>query len=246
MIESRPPVARPTNRGWIGSLLLAVCTIALAISADARADPAAAAKSASSSTARQSAREPERKEPKMEIATLGGGCFWCVEAVFEPLVGVEKVVSGYSGGRGSNPSYEQVSNGDTGHAEVVQVTFDPKVIPYRDVLEIFFAFHDPTTLNRLGGDVGTQYRSAIFTHSAGQQAEAGKVIADLTAKKVFGKPIVTEVTPFQAFYPAEDYHQEYFRNNANQPYCQVVIAPKVAKLRAKYASRLKKSEAGSS
>ncbi|MGH7724476.1 MAG: peptide-methionine (S)-S-oxide reductase MsrA [Candidatus Eiseniibacteriota bacterium] len=182
----------------------------------------------------------------MEVATLGGGCFWCVEAVFEPLEGVQKVISGYSGGKTPNPTYEQVCSGESGHAEVVQVTFDPAVIPYRDVLEIFFAFHDPTTLNRQGADSGTQYRSVIFTHSAEQKATAEKFMAELTANKVFPRPIVTQVVPFQAFYPAEAYHQEYYRNNANQPYCQVTIAPKVAKLRAKYASRLKKSAAGSS
>jgi peptide-methionine (S)-S-oxide reductase len=178
-----------------------------------------------------------------ETATLAGGCFWCVEAVFEPLEGVEKVVSGYTGGQRPHPSYEAVCTGATGHAEAVQVTFDPEVISYRDVLEIFFAFHDPTTLNRQGPDQGTQYRSAIFTHSPEQKLVAEETIARLNADKVFPGPIVTEVTPLAAFYPAEEYHQGYYRRNPNQGYCQAMIGPKVAKLRAKYGARLKKSAA---
>ncbi len=178
-----------------------------------------------------------------EIATFAGGCFWCLEAVFEQLEGVEKVVSGYSGGRIPNPTYTHVCTGTTGHAEVVQITFDPAVISYRDLLEIFFAFHDPTTLNRQGHDVGTQYRSAIFYHSRQQQAAAEQVIADLDAQKVFDQPIVTEVAPLNAFFPAEDYHQGYFRVNPGQGYCQATIAPKVAKLRAGYRARLKHANA---
>lgn len=178
-----------------------------------------------------------------ETATLAGGCFWCVEAVFEPLEGVEKVVSGYTGGRQPNPSYEAVCTGVTGHAEAVQVTFDPSVLPYRDVLEIFFAFHDPTTLNRQGPDQGTQYRSAIYTHTPEQKLVAEETIAKLNADKVFPAAIVTEVTPLGTFYPAEDYHQGYYRRNPGQGYCQAMIGPKVAKLRVKYGSRLKKSAA---
>ena len=180
-----------------------------------------------------------------ETATLAGGCFWCLEAVFEQLEGVECVVSGYTGGRVLNPSYEHVCSGGTGHAEVVQVTFDPQVISYRDLLEIFFAFHDPTTLNRQGHDVGTQYRSAIFYHSPEQKAAAEAVIAELTEQRTFDDPIVTEVTPVAEFYPAEGYHQGYYRGNSNQPYCRATITPKVTKLRQKYAARLKKSGAPS-
>ena len=176
-----------------------------------------------------------------ESATLAGGCFWCLDAIFEPLEGVDSVVSGYSGGRHPNPSYEAVCTGVTGHAEVVQVTFDPAVLSYADLLELFFAFHDPTTLNRQGPDAGTQYRSAIFTHSDAQQATAEAMVARLTAEQVFPGPIVTEIVPFVEFYTAEAYHQGYYRRNPEQGYCQAMIGPKVAKLRAKYAARLKKS-----
>lgn len=169
-----------------------------------------------------------------EIATLAGGCFWCLEAVFELLRGVEKVESGYTGGTVPNPSYEQVCSGTTGHAEAVRITFDPEVIAFRDLLEVFFAIHDPTTLNRQGNDVGSQYRSAIFTHSPGQKAVAGEVTAGLAVA-----PVVTEIAPAGVFYPAENYHQEYFRHHGEQPYCQLVVAPKVAKLRAKFKTRLK-------
>jgi peptide-methionine (S)-S-oxide reductase len=175
-----------------------------------------------------------------EIATLGGGCFWCVETVFNNLQGVESAVSGYSGGAAPNPSYKQVCSGTTGHAEVVQVTFDPSVVSFRQILEVFFTIHDPTTLNRQGNDIGTQYRSAIFYHSPEQKATAEEVIREFTSAKMWGNPIVTEVTPFQAFYPAEDYHQRYFENNPDQPYCRMVVAPKVAKFRKHYLSRLKK------
>jgi peptide-methionine (S)-S-oxide reductase len=178
-------------------------------------------------------------EHRSETTTLAGGCFWCLEAVFERLKGVERVVSGYSGGDVPRPTYEQVSTGTTGHAECVQVTFDPAVLPYRDLLHIFFAFHDPTTMNRQGPDEGTQYRSAIFWHDPGQQAAARQVIAELTKGGVFDAPIVTEVTRFTVFYPAESYHQGYYDQNQAQPYCRVVISPKVAKLRRLYADRLK-------
>jgi len=174
-----------------------------------------------------------------EIATLGGGCFWCLEAVFEQLRGVERVVSGYAGGSPPKPSYELVCTGTTGHAEVTQVTFDPRVITFRDLLGVFFVIHDPTQLNRQGADTGTQYRSVVFTHSPEQEVAARDVIATLERDGVYDRPIVTEVTPLPAFYPAEGYHQEYYRRNARQPYCQAVIAPKVAKLRAAYLERLK-------
>jgi peptide-methionine (S)-S-oxide reductase len=174
-----------------------------------------------------------------EVATLGGGCFWCLEAVYEELRGVEKVESGYSGGTVPDPTYRQVCTGTTGHAEVVQVTFDPEVVSFEEILEVFFTIHDPTTLNRQGADVGTQYRSAIFYHDEEQRRVAEEVIAELEARHLWDNPIVTEVTPFDAFYRAEDYHQEYYRNNPEQPYCQVVIAPKVAKFRSKYLAKLK-------
>jgi len=174
-----------------------------------------------------------------EVATLAGGCFWCLEAVFEQLQGVEKVVSGYAGGTQPDPTYKQVCTGRTGHAEVVQVTFDPATLSYRDLLELFFAFHDPTTLNRQGHDEGTQYRSAVFFATAEQERMAHEVIAALTREQVFDRPIVTEVAPLLKFYPAEDYHQGYYRENPEQPYCRATISPKVAKLRSKYLARLK-------
>ena len=175
-----------------------------------------------------------------EVATLAGGCFWCLEAVFDELKGVESVESGYSGGHDQSPSYAQVCDGDTGHAEVVQVTFDPQVLSYKDLLTVFFTIHDPTTLNRQGNDVGTQYRSAIFYHNEEQKKIAEDVMQEVGAAKIWDHPIVTEVTPFDKFYMAEDYHQEYFKNNPFQGYCRVVIAPKVTKFRHKFADRLKK------
>jgi peptide-methionine (S)-S-oxide reductase len=165
----------------------------------------------------------------MELTTLGSGCFWCTEAVFQQLKGVESVVSGYSGGHVENPSYEQVTTGRTGHAEVCQIKFDPEQISYEELLEVFFDTHDPTTLNRQGNDVGTQYRSAIFYHSEEQREIAERVKAELDTKGVWKNPIVTEITPFEKFYQAEDYHQNYFRNNPNQGYCRMVIAPKLDK-----------------
>ena len=175
----------------------------------------------------------------LETATLGAGCFWCVEAVFDDLKGVEDVVSGYSGGQTENPTYRQVCDGTTGHAEVAQITFDPDVISFKDVLHVFFAVHDPTTMNRQGNDIGTQYRSAIFYHSEEQKRVVEEVIYEITKEGVFDDPIVTEVTPFEKFWQAEDYHQEYFANNPNQPYCVGVVAPKVAKFRKKYVNSLK-------
>jgi peptide-methionine (S)-S-oxide reductase len=174
-----------------------------------------------------------------ETATLAGGCFWCIETVFNQLRGVESAVSGYMGGHTANPTYKDICNGDTGHAEVVQVTFDPHVISYRELLDVFFTLHDPTQLNRQGNDVGTQYRSAIFWHTPEQRSEAEAAIAELSASGRCGAPIVTEVTEAATFYPAEDYHQRYFEQNPYQPYCQFVVAPKVAKARAKYSARLK-------
>lgn len=174
-----------------------------------------------------------------EIATLGGGCFWCLEAVFEQLKGVEKVESGYVGGIVANPTYHQVCSGQTGHAEVVQITFDPSVVSYQEILDVFFAIHDPTTIDRQGADVGTQYRSVIFFHSGEQQKAAQERIAALNAAKIWNAPIVTQVVPFKVFYPAEDYHQGYFRGNPNQPYCQAVVSPKVAKFRKQFLAKLK-------
>jgi peptide-methionine (S)-S-oxide reductase len=176
---------------------------------------------------------------QQEIATLGGGCFWCTEAVFSELKGVEKVESGYSGGTVSNPSYEQVCTGRTGHAEVVQITYDPNVISFKELLEIFFTLHDPTTLNRQGADVGTQYRSIILYHDKTQKTTAEQVIKQMQSTGVWDRPFVTQVNPFLAFYKAEDYHQQYFKQNQRQGYCQLVIAPKVAKLRKQFHERLK-------
>ena len=175
-----------------------------------------------------------------ELATVAGGCFWCLEAVFEQLQGVENVESGYAGGSTVDPTYHQVCNGNTGHAEVVQVTFDPAVISYRDILGVFFAIHDPTTLNRQGADVGTQYRSAVFYHNPDQKRVAEELIAESNKEGIWSKPIVTEVAPLSKFYHAEDYHQGYFRGNPGQPYCSAVVGPKVAKFRQKFAGRLKK------
>jgi peptide-methionine (S)-S-oxide reductase len=175
-----------------------------------------------------------------EVATLAGGCFWCLEAVFDDLKGVDSVESGYMGGKTVNPSYEEVCSGETGHAEVAQLTFDPKQVSFREILEVFFVIHDPTTLNRQGNDVGTQYRSAIFYHSAEQKAAAEQVIANMGAAKIYEDPIVTEVVPASKFYVAEDYHQEYFRRNAAQPYCAFVVKPKVAKFRKHFLEKLKK------
>ena len=178
-------------------------------------------------------------ERTLETATLGGGCFWCLEAVYRELTGVERVVSGYAGGRMPDPSYDAVCSGATGHAEVVQITFDPAVISYRDLLEVFFTIHDPTTLNRQGGDVGTQYRSAILFHDEAQRATAEQVKAEIAASGLWSDPIVTEIAPLEKFFAAEDYHQEYFARNPYQPYCMAVVAPKVAKFRKQHLARLR-------
>src|SRR5579864_141213 len=175
----------------------------------------------------------------VDVATLAGGCFWCTEAMFDQLKGVVKVESGYSGGNTPNPSYEDVCNGDTGHAESIQITFDPSVLSYADLLRIFFTTHDPTTLNRQGADVGTQYRSSVFYHNPEQERTARQVIQEFENSKVWKRPIVTEVAPYKEFYKAEDYHQEYYARNSRQPYCRVVIEPKIAKLREHYRERLK-------
>lgn len=174
-----------------------------------------------------------------EVATLAGGCFWCLEAVYDDMKGVTKVVSGYMGGSVANPSYEAVCTGRTGHAEVVQVTFDPAVMSFHNLLEVFFAIHDSTTLNRQGADVGTQYRSAIFYHGDEQKQASEAFISELTAQHAYQNPIVTAVVPLTTFYPAEAYHQDYFLNNPNQPYCRAIVAPKVNKFRKSYAERVK-------
>lgn len=206
------------------SLLLVVCAVALLLVG---------------STAVQ-AQKSEKTKPKKEIATLAGGCFWCLEAVYVELKGVDKVVSGYSGGTVANPTYKQVTSGTTGHAEVVQITFDPQIITYKELLEVFFTIHDPTSLNRQGADIGTQYRSAIYYHSPEQQATAEKVIADLTAAQIWKNKIVTEVTKLDVFYKAEDYHQNYYALNPDQAYCRMVIEPKVIKFRKQFLPKLKK------
>lgn len=175
-----------------------------------------------------------------EVATLGGGCFWCTEAVFSLLRGVHEIYPGYSGGNIEYPTYKQVSTGTTGHAEVVQMIFDPEIISFKDILEIFFTIHDPTTLSRQGSDVGTQYRSVIFYHDKKQKATSEKVIIEITEKRIWNAPIVTQVEPFKAFYKAEDYHKDYFMHHLEQPYCRFIIKPKIVKLRRDYLDRLRK------
>jgi peptide-methionine (S)-S-oxide reductase len=180
------------------------------------------------------------REPDREVATLGGGCFWCLEAVFKDLKGIESVVSGYAGGHVESPTYEQVCGGRTGHAEVVQLTYDPAVVSFRDLLDVFFTIHDPTTKDRQGADVGPQYRSIVLYHGSEQKAEAERAIADLREKGIWRAPVVTELVPLETFYPAEAYHQDYFEQNPRQRYCQIVIAPKVAKFRKEFLARLKR------
>lgn len=179
------------------------------------------------------------EQERFEIATLAGGCFWCLEAVYNELKGIEEVISGYTGGKIPNPSYESVCSGRTGHAEAIHIKFNPKVISYKELLEIFFTIHDPTTLNRQGNDIGTQYRSSIFYHSLEQKLTAETVIAEIEKLKIWDKPIVTELKPFDVFYAAEEHHQRFYERNPNQGYCQVIIAPKVSKFRKKYFSKLK-------
>jgi peptide-methionine (S)-S-oxide reductase len=186
--------------------------------------------------------ETAREAPRpTEIATLGGGCFWCTEAILSELVGVSSVTSGYAGGTVPSPTYEQVCTGRTGHAEVVQVTFDPSVVSYHDLLTVFLTTHDPTSLNRQGNDVGTQYRSVIFWHSPTQRATAEQVIGELESAQLWKRKIVTELAPFTEFYPAEEYHRDYFRRNPGSGYCRAIIAPKVSKFRKQFAARLKPS-----
>ena len=178
------------------------------------------------------------QQSNQAMATLAGGCFWCLEAVYQQLRGVKKVVSGYSGGSLANPSYKLVCTGTTGHAEAVQITYDPQELSYREILEVFFTIHDPTTLNRQGADVGTQYRSAIFYYNSEQKEIAQQVMNEITTQRIYDHPLVTELKPLDVFYPAEDYHQNYYQDNSYQPYCQFVISPKVAKFRKKYAEKL--------
>jgi peptide-methionine (S)-S-oxide reductase len=212
-----------------------------------RKEGAAPSTNASTPAARGSTAMATRAIPPTEIpsgkavATLGGGCFWCLEAVYDDLDGVESVESGYMGGRSEAPTYEEVCSGDSGHAEVVRVTFDPARISYRDILDVFFVIHDPTTLNRQGNDVGTQYRSVIFHHSPEQKRVADEAIAHLRAEKVYDDPIVTEVAPAVDFWAAERYHQEYFKNNPYQPYCMWVVAPKVQKFRKHFLAKARKA-----
>ncbi len=179
------------------------------------------------------------KPAESELATLAGGCFWCIEVIFDELRGVTDVVSGYMGGTNANPTYREVCSGNTGHAEVIQVHFDPKVISFKEILEVFLTIHDPTTLNRQGNDIGSQYRSAIFFHSSEQQRIAAETIAEFNRERVWDRPIVTEINTAQAFYAAENHHQEYYVNNPEQGYCQIIIAPKVAKFRNKFLAKLK-------
>jgi len=197
---------------------------------------------ATGTSAKPSSAKPSRPiatAAARDTITVGGGCFWCTEAVFDELAGVDRVTSGFSGGTVAHPSYELVSTGTTGHAETNQIVFDPRVIPLHDLLEIFFTVHDPTTLNRQGNDAGTQYRSVIFYRNERQRAVATEVMKDVTARKIWPDPLVTQLEPFRAFWPAEGYHQNYFARNGGEPYCQFIIAPKVAKFRAHWLSRLK-------
>ena len=185
------------------------------------------------------AQKRQKMNDQLAVATFGNGCFWCTEAIFQQLKGVESVYPGYTGGHVKNPSYREVCTGNTGHAEAIQIKYDPQVISYRELLDVFFYTHDPTTLNRQGNDIGTQYRSAIFYHDPGQKEEAEKIIGQLTAEEVYEDPIVTEVTAFEVFYMAEDYHKNYYNNNKNQGYCRAVINPKLDKFMKKYGSMTK-------
>ena len=221
--------------------ILAAFSLAFAVNNPMAFDNGNSVKAHTQKGSEKQASNPEKG--KKEVATLAGGCFWCLEAVYNDLRGVEKVVSGFSGGHVAKPKYEQVVTGKTGHAEVVQITFDPQVISFKELLDVFFTIHDPTTLNRQGADIGTQYRSAIFYHSPEQKAAADKTITDITAAKIWKNPIVTEVTKFDAFYPAEEYHQRYYERNPNQGYCRMVIEPKVIKFRRQFMSKLKKQPA---
>lgn len=189
--------------------------------------------------AQKNQKNTKNMSAKIAVATFGNGCFWCTEAIFQQLKGVQKVMPGYTGGSLKNPTYKEVCSGLTGHAEAIQITYDPSEINYRELLDVFFYTHDPTTLNRQGNDVGTQYRSAIFYHDENQKVEAEKIIQQLTNEKVFENSIVTEIVPFTIFYTAEDYHKDYYKNNKNQPYCRAVINPKIDKFLKKYGSKIK-------
>lgn len=219
------------------SLVLGVLLLTGALAGCASELPAAAQEK---NVTTQKVTKTEPIPPGKEIATVAGGCFWCTEAIFNELKGVEKVEPGYSGGRTINPTYEQVCSGLTGHAEAIQIVYDPKVISYHDLLSVFFATHDPTTLNRQGPDVGTQYRSSVFFHSPAQKEVAAKVIQEVNKARLYPNPVVTEIVPFTKFYVAEDYHKNYFARNSGQAYCQAVIAPKLAKFRQYYRSKLKR------
>lgn len=221
----------------IGIARFAAVAAALALTGCGRAPMAQAAGVGKDSDQKPAARAGQSKQ---EVATLAGGCFWCMEAIFQRLKGVSKVEPGYSGGHGAHPTYEQVSSGSTGHAESVQITFDPRTISYSDLLHVFFTLHDPTTQDRQGADVGTQYRSVVFYRTAEQKQTAERVIAEITNQKVWPAPIVTEVSAFTAFYPAEEHHRDYYNRNRSQPYCRIIIDPKVAKLREKFLGRLKR------
>ncbi len=210
-------------------------------------DGAPSAKSTPTDTAETVAAEaglPETTllEDGKEVATLAGGCFWCTEAIFKELRGVERVESGYTGGKVANPTYEQVSTGTTGHAETIQITFDPKVVSFKELLEVFFVTHDPTTLNQQGADIGTQYRSAVFYHSKEQKKIAEEVIKSFTDQKVYANPIVTKLEPFKTFYKAEEYHQNYYERNPDKGYCRIVIEPKVLKFRKHFIDKLKNKD----
>ena len=227
--------ASDTRRGFLGG---AACALLALISGCGQ--PPINSDLQASKTMTSLPTTPTNVPQGKEIATIAGGCFWCVDTLFKELKGVDKVESGYAGGAVVNPSYDAVCSGRTGHAEAVQITFDPNVISFADLLHIFFTVHDPTTLNRQGADAGTQYRSAIFTHSEAQNQTAQDVIKEVNAQHIWDNPAVTEVTAFTNFYPAEGYHQDYYTNNPNQGYCRIVIAPKVLKFRSKYGALLKK------
>ncbi|MFN7940732.1 MAG: peptide-methionine (S)-S-oxide reductase MsrA [Thermoanaerobaculia bacterium] len=225
-------MTEPIAFRWITAALFAVLVTSLGVFAMSDPKPAGPRPATLPTT-------PVTVPAGLEVATLAGGCFWCIEAVFDELKGVESAVSGYAGGYVEKPTYKQVCTGTTGHAEAVEIRFDPKVLSFHDLLDVFFTVHDPTTLDRQGADIGTQYRSAIYFHSPEQERIARDYIRDATAAKKFADPIVTEVTAFSNFYPAEDYHQEYFKENASQPYCSLVIAPKIAKFHKLFKDRLK-------
>lgn len=236
-IGKKSPIAPSLNHSLTMKQLFLLAAFAALSSAKCQTEPKTSITNTTAADMKNDSLAQTQTTENQEVATLGGGCFWCVEAIYQDLRGVTKVESGYSGGSGANPSYREVCSGLTGHAEVVQVTFDPAVISFADICHIFFTVHDPTTLNRQGADVGTQYRSVIFYRTPEQKAAAEAAKTD--AAEIWDAPIVTEIAPFEAFYKAEGYHQNYFKENTYQPYCQAVIAPKVRKFRQKYADKLK-------